>query len=64
MNLSTGWILTNGEISLSPYPPVDDNQVASVARLIQSDKDLLILNHVNIDFPNLSLSGEQMLPQG
>ncbi|NXN80269.1 A1AG protein, partial [Bombycilla garrulus] len=35
---------------------VDDNQVASIARLIQSDKDLLILNHINIDFPNLSLS--------
>ncbi|NWU81445.1 A1AG2 protein, partial [Onychorhynchus coronatus] len=35
---------------------VDDNQVASTARLIQSDKDLLILNHINIDFPSLSLS--------
>ncbi|NXX33789.1 A1AG1 protein, partial [Nicator chloris] len=35
---------------------VDDNEVASTARLIQSDKDLLILNHINIDFPNLSLS--------
>ncbi|NWV49354.1 A1AG protein, partial [Daphoenositta chrysoptera] len=35
---------------------VDDNKVASMARLIQSDKDLLILNHVNIDFPSLSLS--------
>ncbi|KAM7033716.1 alpha-1-acid glycoprotein-like [Acridotheres tristis] len=35
---------------------VDDNEVASMVRLIQSDKDLLILNHVNIDFPNLSLS--------
>ncbi|NWU42089.1 A1AG1 protein, partial [Hylia prasina] len=35
---------------------VDDNQVASTARLIQSDKDLLILNHINIDFPTLSLS--------
>ncbi|NXM56234.1 A1AG protein, partial [Illadopsis cleaveri] len=35
---------------------VDDNDVASVARLIQSDKDLLILNHINTDFPNLSLS--------
>uniref|UniRef100_A0A8C3RDP3 Apolipoprotein M n=1 Tax=Cyanoderma ruficeps TaxID=181631 RepID=A0A8C3RDP3_9PASS len=35
---------------------VDDNNVTSVARLIQSDKDLLILNHINIDFPNLSLS--------
>ncbi|NWI44405.1 A1AG protein, partial [Picathartes gymnocephalus] len=34
---------------------VDNNQV-SVARLIQSDKDLLILNHINIDFPSLSLS--------
>ncbi|XP_036250073.1 alpha-1-acid glycoprotein 1-like [Molothrus ater] len=30
--------------------------VASMARLIQSDKDLLILNHINIDSPNLSLS--------
>ncbi|NXK32164.1 A1AG2 protein, partial [Piprites chloris] len=35
---------------------VDNNQVASMARLIQSDKDLLILNHINIDFPSLSLS--------
>ncbi|XP_066419129.1 alpha-1-acid glycoprotein-like [Molothrus aeneus] len=35
---------------------VDDNGVASMARLIQSDKDLLILNHINIDSPNLSLS--------
>ncbi|NWT92933.1 A1AG protein, partial [Urocynchramus pylzowi] len=35
---------------------VDDNGVASTARLIQSDKNLLILNHIHIDFPNLSLS--------
>ncbi|NXA87628.1 A1AG protein, partial [Melanocharis versteri] len=35
---------------------VDENKVASTARLIQSDKDLLILNHINIDFPSLSLS--------
>ncbi|NWS25264.1 A1AG protein, partial [Polioptila caerulea] len=35
---------------------VDDNKVASMARMIQSDKDLLIMNHVDIDFPNLSLS--------
>ncbi|NXU69020.1 A1AG1 protein, partial [Horornis vulcanius] len=35
---------------------VDDNQVTSMARLIQSDKDLLILNHINIEFPSLSLS--------
>ncbi|NXJ22721.1 A1AG protein, partial [Dicrurus megarhynchus] len=35
---------------------VDNNKVASMARLIQSDKDLLILNHINIDFPTLSLS--------
>ncbi|NXV04228.1 A1AG1 protein, partial [Cettia cetti] len=35
---------------------VDDNQVTSTARLIQSDKDLLILNHITIDFPSLSLS--------
>ncbi|NWI03524.1 A1AG2 protein, partial [Tichodroma muraria] len=33
-----------------------DNGVVSVARVIQSDKNLLILNHINIDFPNLSLS--------
>ncbi|NXB28015.1 A1AG protein, partial [Eulacestoma nigropectus] len=33
---------------------VDNNKVASMARLIQSDKDLLILNH--IDLPTLSLS--------
>ncbi|XP_059721555.1 alpha-1-acid glycoprotein 1-like isoform X2 [Haemorhous mexicanus] len=36
---------------------VDDNGVVSTARLIQSDKDLLIVNHINIDSPNLSLSG-------
>ncbi|NWV02831.1 A1AG protein, partial [Ptilonorhynchus violaceus] len=35
---------------------VDKNQVAAMARLIQSDEDLLILNHINIDFPSLSLS--------
>ncbi|NWW70354.1 A1AG2 protein, partial [Climacteris rufus] len=35
---------------------VDNNQVVSMARLIQSDEDLLILNHINIDFPSLSLS--------
>ncbi|XP_068067014.1 alpha-1-acid glycoprotein-like [Anomalospiza imberbis] len=35
---------------------VADNRVVSMARLIQSDKDLLILNHINIDFPSLSLS--------
>ncbi|NXH49831.1 A1AG protein, partial [Dicaeum eximium] len=35
---------------------VDDKEVVSTARLIQSDKDLLILNHINIDFPSLSLS--------
>ncbi|KFP71765.1 Alpha-1-acid glycoprotein, partial [Acanthisitta chloris] len=35
---------------------VDENQVVSVAKMIQSDKDLLILNHTNIDFPSLSLS--------
>ncbi|NWU12776.1 A1AG protein, partial [Cephalopterus ornatus] len=33
---------------------VDNNQEASMARLIQSDKDLLILSHINI--PTLSLS--------
>ncbi|NXM08980.1 A1AG protein, partial [Tyrannus savana] len=35
---------------------VDSNQVASMATLIQSDKDLLILNEINIDSPTLSLS--------
>ncbi|NXY54308.1 A1AG protein, partial [Callaeas wilsoni] len=35
---------------------VDNNKVASMARLIQTDRDLLILNHINIEFPNLSLS--------
>ncbi|XP_009091747.1 alpha-1-acid glycoprotein [Serinus canaria] len=35
---------------------VDDNGVVSTARLIQSDRDLLIVNHINIDSPNLSLS--------
>ncbi|NXG02812.1 A1AG protein, partial [Sakesphorus luctuosus] len=35
---------------------VDENRVVSMARLIQSDNDLLILNHINIDFPSLSLS--------
>ncbi|NXD61709.1 A1AG1 protein, partial [Eolophus roseicapillus] len=33
-----------------------DDQVFAMAKLIQSDKDLLILNHVNDDFPSLSLS--------
>ncbi|NXX58511.1 A1AG protein, partial [Scopus umbretta] len=33
-----------------------DNQVASTAELIQSDKDLLILKHLNNDFLGLSLS--------
>lgn len=46
---------------LSLCLPVDD-QVFATAKLIQSDKDLLILNHLNDDFPSLSLSGEQMLP--
>ncbi|NXC86182.1 A1AG protein, partial [Cercotrichas coryphoeus] len=32
------------------------DDVTSMARLIQSDEDLLILNHTNIDFPSLSLS--------
>ncbi|NWW20809.1 A1AG protein, partial [Falcunculus frontatus] len=35
---------------------VDNNKLASMARLIQSDEDLLILNHINIDLPSLSLS--------
>ncbi|NXO18035.1 A1AG2 protein, partial [Oriolus oriolus] len=35
---------------------VDENKVVSMARLIQSDEDLLILNHINIDSPSLSLS--------
>ncbi|XP_064533149.1 alpha-1-acid glycoprotein 1-like [Pseudopipra pipra] len=35
---------------------VDDNQAVSMAILIQSDKDLLIMNHINIDSPSLSLS--------
>ncbi|KAF1447822.1 Alpha-1-acid glycoprotein, partial [Spheniscus demersus] len=33
-----------------------DDQVASTAKLIQSDKDLLILKHLNTSFPTLSLS--------
>ncbi|KAM6192841.1 alpha-1-acid glycoprotein 2 [Sarcoramphus papa] len=33
-----------------------DDQVASVAKLIQSDKDLLILKHLNGNWPGLSLS--------
>ncbi|NXE46429.1 A1AG2 protein, partial [Casuarius casuarius] len=33
-----------------------DGQAASMAELIQSDKDLLILRHLNADFPGLSLS--------
>ncbi|KFV48985.1 Alpha-1-acid glycoprotein, partial [Tyto alba] len=33
-----------------------DNQVTSMAELIQSDKDLLILKHFNNNFPGLSLS--------
>ncbi|XP_066189158.1 alpha-1-acid glycoprotein 2-like [Sylvia atricapilla] len=41
---------------------VDDNQVASVARLIQSDKDLLILNHINIDFKSQNLHSQDPCP--
>ncbi|NXX21916.1 A1AG protein, partial [Podargus strigoides] len=33
-----------------------DGDVVAMAELIQSDKDLLILNHFNADFPSLSLS--------
>uniref|UniRef100_A0A8B9G7C3 Lipocalin/cytosolic fatty-acid binding domain-containing protein n=1 Tax=Amazona collaria TaxID=241587 RepID=A0A8B9G7C3_9PSIT len=33
-----------------------DDQVFATAKLIQSDEDLLILNHLNDDFPSLSLS--------
>ncbi|NWS72201.1 A1AG protein, partial [Crotophaga sulcirostris] len=33
-----------------------DNQVVSTAELIQSDKDLLILNILNNEYPSLSLS--------
>ncbi|NXK04523.1 A1AG protein, partial [Herpetotheres cachinnans] len=33
-----------------------DDQTVSTAKLIQSDKDLLILKHINNDFPSLSLS--------
>ncbi|NXS66099.1 A1AG protein, partial [Pandion haliaetus] len=33
-----------------------DDQVVSMAKLIQSDKDLLILKHFNANFPGLSLS--------
>lgn len=39
-----------------------DNNVTATAKLIQSDKDLLILNYSNDNFPGLSLSGEWMLP--
>ncbi|NWW31587.1 A1AG1 protein, partial [Panurus biarmicus] len=35
---------------------VNNNKVLSMARLIQSDKDLLIVNHINTDFPSLGLS--------
>ncbi|NXC32144.1 A1AG protein, partial [Campylorhamphus procurvoides] len=35
---------------------VDENQVAYMARLIQSNKDLMILEYTNISFPSLSLS--------
>ncbi|PKU35984.1 hypothetical protein llap_13711 [Limosa lapponica baueri] len=34
------------------------DQVLSMAELIPSDKDLLIMKHVNANFPSLSLSGE------
>ncbi|NXW86245.1 A1AG protein, partial [Alopecoenas beccarii] len=33
-----------------------EDKVVSVAELIQTDKDLLILNHLNSGFPGLSLS--------
>ncbi|NXF77983.1 A1AG2 protein, partial [Sclerurus mexicanus] len=35
---------------------VDENQMVYMARLIQSDKDLMILEYTDIDFPSLSLS--------
>ncbi|XP_009317756.1 PREDICTED: alpha-1-acid glycoprotein 1 [Pygoscelis adeliae] len=37
-----------------------DDQVASTAKLIQSDKDLLILKHLNTNFPGLSLSARNL----
>uniref|UniRef100_A0A8C4U4U6 Apolipoprotein M n=1 Tax=Falco tinnunculus TaxID=100819 RepID=A0A8C4U4U6_FALTI len=33
-----------------------DDQTVSIAKVIQSDKDLLILKHISHDFPSLSLS--------
>ncbi|NXS93199.1 A1AG protein, partial [Jacana jacana] len=33
-----------------------DDQMLSMAELVQSDKDLLIMKHVSADFPSLSLS--------
>lgn len=35
----------------------------STAKLIQTDKDLLILYYLNSGFPGVSLSGEWMLSQ-
>ncbi|NWU58736.1 A1AG protein, partial [Dromas ardeola] len=40
---------------LSPCLPVDD-QVSSMAELIQSDKDLLVMKHLNPGSPGLSFS--------
>ncbi|XP_063265222.1 alpha-1-acid glycoprotein 1-like [Prinia subflava] len=40
----------------STMKQVTDDEMPAVARLIQSDKDLMILNHIETDLPNLILS--------
>ncbi|XP_027733657.1 alpha-1-acid glycoprotein 2-like isoform X1 [Empidonax traillii] len=60
MRLNGTCVVRNSKLQVlqqnSTVVHVDDNQVASMATLIQSDKDLLILNEINIDSPTLSLS--------
>ncbi|XP_050175940.1 alpha-1-acid glycoprotein 1-like [Myiozetetes cayanensis] len=60
MRLNETCVVKNSKIQVlhqnSTLVHVDSNQVASMATLIQSDKDLLILNEINIDSPTLSLS--------
>ncbi|NWI50625.1 A1AG protein, partial [Calyptomena viridis] len=60
MRLNETCVVRNTKVQVfhqnSTMVHVDNNQVASMAKLIQSDEDLLILNHINISFPSLSLS--------
>ncbi|KAJ7399177.1 alpha-1-acid glycoprotein 1-like protein [Pitangus sulphuratus] len=60
MRLNETCVVKNSKLQVlqhnSTLVHVDSNQVASMATLIQSDEDLMILNEINIDSPSLSLS--------